>query len=269
MERTLHLFDDTYVFVNDKPTLVRDLRSGDIFRDQWGAIRCVAEVKKISEDGKAIAFETVSTPAFVLPATAEIKMRGEDARMIVKKVTDLQPDDVSLFLMAKRKIRHGNDHIEFLEGLFSKLDLIEVTDEQTGEHDHEMVLTYPDPVSMRNDIMKIAAYGITVTWSSTEPKLKLDLGRPACFASKLLSGVYHGPGAEEALCSLYGGGVMKLVQPWEDTFSFIQQTGIVLEGENPDNLTFVLNATPVERRGRSVYEVKISGGLLEVGFVQI
>lgn len=121
-----------------------------------------------------------------------------------------------------------------------------------------LYLEAKDVDMLRLQLILAAHYGMSVHTTPGDLRVFVDSGRPSCYPSKLMTGLFYQDKATalKVVEEFYGKGIFRLAQKLTDRFlEKVWRYGVVFEGNPSENLVRVVSATP-GRRKLQMHEIK-------------
>lgn len=204
--------------------------------DWYGAVHAV-DIVKASEKEEAYVVASINgEPAIFGETSTLLSRKPNEGRWIRRPIRDISEP---LYLqLPQRKIRA-------LPGLFDVLNI-----------DDQGIFLEPPKASEMLGLMRKASWcGILVSRRKTELRVDLDRRRPACFATKLITGGFDFS-LEKTLGNLVGSGIVLPSRFFDDAYlNEVQTKGALFEGGNVMNNVPVLSPKRLEKTV-DVYHIK-------------
>lgn len=215
-------------------TAIENAGSEGHFYDSFGSVHSF-QVLHADEQEKRYLISAISGESFLVGESHTIFCR--DAQSARYKRTPVSE------LTGPAFVRLPQKKLEADPTLFDQVDL-----------DGDGLFIESDSIQKLTDYAaKVATCGITVSRHKTKRLIRLENGRPSCFATKLLNGNFdqHFEVTMESLCR---SGIIIPYQFYGDSFLLeTQKSGVIFEGNSIFNEVPCIVPRKLETKGRVIH----------------
>ncbi len=240
MEHHLSLIEGTKVRVIDEShyttrlMAIEDAGSTGHFYDNYGVVHSF-EVLRATEPENRYLLAAASGEPFLVGESHTLFCRSNESARY--KRTSIKDIKAPVFVRLPQKKLVADD------GVFDEVDL-----------DKDGLFVEADSVDKLSKLSaQIATCGITVSREKAKRMIRLERGRPSCFASKMLNGNFVRD-FEETLDGLCRNGIVIPHRPFNDSMLLeTQKSGIIFEGNSIFTEVVALMPRRLETKGRVIH----------------